>query len=222
MIIGRDEAKSSGLKRYRTGKPCLRGHMSERFVSTHQCCQCVADHRAAFRATDAGKATDRAYKATELYREKARAYQAKVWRENPVAKAKNRTSKTKRKYQIMIYNAKHYAENKEANKARGRLFREKNPLYYRAANSVRRARLLAAEGRFTAEDVLKIYADQNGLCASCGADISCGYHVDHIIPLAKGGSNWPNNLQCLCQPCNNRKKDKMPDEWERVKHVVVG
>lgn len=40
-IIDRITAKSLGLKRYFTGTPCLRGHLSERFVSTSGCVNCV-------------------------------------------------------------------------------------------------------------------------------------------------------------------------------------
>lgn len=52
-------------------------------------------------------------------------------------------------------------------------------------------------------DVLAI-----GRCAHCGKtdDLT----VDHIIPLAAGGSNDRRNLQCLCQACNHAKADSLP------------
>ena len=44
-------------------------------------------------------------------------------------------------------------------------------------------------------------------CVTCGE-----YHrlvIDHIHPVAKGGSDHPDNLQTLCWPCNSLKKDKV-------------
>ena len=29
--------------------------------------------------------------------------------------------------------------------------------------------------------------------------------IDHVVPLARGGSNRLENLQLLCQDCNRRK-----------------
>jgi hypothetical protein len=34
-------------------------------------------------------------------------------------------------------------------------------------------------------------------------------HIDHIIPVAAGGTNDEANLWLACQLCNNHKSDKM-------------
>jgi hypothetical protein len=41
-------------------------------------------------------------------------------------------------------------------------------------------------------------------CQACGRGASDGtkLHVDHIVPVAGGGSNDETNLQCLCEECN--------------------
>ena len=39
-IISRKEAIGKGLKRYFTGKPCSKGHLSERYVSNPRCIEC--------------------------------------------------------------------------------------------------------------------------------------------------------------------------------------
>lgn len=43
-ITSRKEAKERGLKHYFTGKPCKRGHIEKRFVSTFQCVICSRMH----------------------------------------------------------------------------------------------------------------------------------------------------------------------------------
>jgi hypothetical protein len=44
-------------------------------------------------------------------------------------------------------------------------------------------------------------------CVECGCE-SRPLHVDHIVPRAKGGGNFPENLQTLCDKCNLRKGAK--------------
>ena len=47
-------------------------------------------------------------------------------------------------------------------------------------------------------------------CQICGITAKDGakLHVDHIIPIAKGGKTVPDNLQTLCERCNLGKSDK--------------
>lgn len=47
-------------------------------------------------------------------------------------------------------------------------------------------------------------------CVLCGRTVKDGVklHVDHIIPIAKGGKTEKNNLRTLCASCNFGKSDK--------------
>ena len=48
-------------------------------------------------------------------------------------------------------------------------------------------------------------------CKECGAtNEETTLHIDHIKPVAKGGTNDPSNLQILCEKCNLAKHT---DEW---------
>jgi len=50
-------------------------------------------------------------------------------------------------------------------------------------------------------------------CYLCGKLIPKGHrHVDHIVPLSKGGTHRPSNLAVACDICNMRKHDKLPEE----------
>lgn len=47
-------------------------------------------------------------------------------------------------------------------------------------------------------------------CQLCGKYMpdEVGLHIDHIIPISKGGKTVPSNLQVLCSKCNGRKSNK--------------
>lgn len=118
---------------------------------------------------------------------------------------------------IAKYCEQYYAENRERIAEYQLKYRSANAEKYAQNNRNRRARKRNAEGRHTAADVSRIFEGQRGLCANCHTALfKCGknkFHVDHIIPLVRGGSNWPDNLQCLCPACNNRKRAKDPIAW---------
>jgi 5-methylcytosine-specific restriction endonuclease McrA len=96
---------------------------------------------------------------------------------------------------------------------------ERAKLVNRAIRSARRARQKAADGRFTAADIRALETRQKGKCACCGKKRKLA--VDHIVPLAKGGTNWPNNLQLLCTPCNASKSAKDPITFMQEKGLLL-
>lgn len=80
--------------------------------------------------------------------------------------------------------------------------------------------------RFRLRPIEDLYKDKffalfNHRCFKCGVKekphpeigkppILC---IDHHIPMILGGHLVPGNLVSLCRKCNNRKKDKSPEEF---------
>ena len=63
-------------------------------------------------------------------------------------------------------------------------------------------------GRHIARDVRqRVWQRYGGRCAECQSDQYLEY--DHVIPVAKGGSNGENNVQLLCRRCNLKKSDRI-------------
>lgn len=83
----------------------------------------------------------------------------------------------------------------------------------RAITRNRHARKKSNGGIHTEADIQKQYANQKGKCYYCQKKVGKTYHVDHVIPLSRGGSNDPSNLVIACTVCNARKYNKLPHEW---------
>ena len=98
-------------------------------------------------------------------------------------------------------------------------WRKNNKEKGRHAVRRRRARRKGAGGSHTVEDVRAIVAMQtpagkrNPRCWWCDEEIGGTYHVDHRIPLAKGGGDEPGNLVIACPRCNLSKHTRMPHEF---------
>ena len=84
--------------------------------------------------------------------------------------------------------------------------RKRNPEYReRERERMRKRRAKAGNYR---KLLVRLIVRQRALCALCGnllpedpADI----HIDHVVPVARGGSSDPENLQAVCAACNLRK-----------------
>jgi 5-methylcytosine-specific restriction endonuclease McrA len=123
---------------------------------------------------------------------------------------------------------KHYVKNEDRYKKAGRdryllkkdeiqkYIREwcrKNPDRVRLQGFRKRERERNASGSAAAEQVASRVLYYGGLCYICLKDADA---VDHVIPLAGGGTCWPANLRPICTPCNSRKGARiMPRDLPR-------
>jgi hypothetical protein len=56
---------------------------------------------------------------------------------------------------------------------------------------------------------LQILERDSYTCQYCGDEAN---HVDHIVPISRGGTNDPENLVASCSSCNHRKGNRTPEE----------
>lgn len=152
------------------------------------------------------------------YQERNREKERARYRAYHAANREARNAQSRACYQDQQEARRAYAKAyREANKDEVRLcvqkWRDENPDKLRVLNRNYRARLRGAAGTHTTKDIETKYAEQKGRCYWCSTPLRGVYHLDHIIPLSKGGGNGPGNICCACPPCNLSKKAKMPSEF---------
>jgi len=199
----KSEAIALGYKRYFNGKECLRGHIAERTLGGN-CAECLKEKKRRYREQHPN------------YRKEY--YQKNKERENANSSRYHLEHKKERRE----YARKWAMENAELRAAFQSEWREKNPDYaanhkannrhlYKVYANRRRNRL--ASGVLSAGIVTRLYALQKGRCACCSCPLDDSFHLDHIVPLCRGGENTDNNVQLLTAGCNLRKGRKRPEEY---------
>lgn len=116
-------------------------------------------------------------------------------------------------------NKEHVKARMAANSAR---HHKENPDLSRIKAQNRRAQMRENGGKLSRGLAQKLLALQGGKCACCQisfTDIS--YELDHIIPIALGGTNSDENIQLLCQPCNRAKSAKHPVDFMQSKGFLL-
>jgi 5-methylcytosine-specific restriction endonuclease McrA len=174
-----------------------------------QCRPCKRIANAKHRAKTRAQASERTKRWNESNPEKKRAYSA-LYRQRHPEKARAAVAKALKVWRarnaekLARDNARWYAEHPEA-----RRLKQHN-------------RKIRTRGRISKGIVEKLLILQKGKCVACRDLLSrTGYHIDHIISVARGGANEDWNIQLLCPHCNVQKHTKHPVKFMQEKGFLL-
>lgn len=161
-------------------------------------------------------------KALYLERMKSPAYRDKrnVATQEWKKKNKERNDENRKKYNarrdhVNALQRAWVAKNIEHLRALRRKYQKLDPHQFRAKAAKRRG----APGKWTAEDIAALRTVLGDRCMACRTAL--GDCVDHVVPIAKGGSSWPINLQFLCRSCNSAKGVKDTDHRTDAQKKII-
>ena len=119
-----------------------------------------------------------------------------------------RTANEERK---RLYDREYNRQNSEAVAAKSRKWNLENPEKKALYRQQRRAKINDSKAyKVTAKEIKKLLGNP---CTYCGAQ---SQHVDHVLPLSRGGEHRIGNLVGACAGCNLSKGAKFITEWRRM------
>lgn len=107
---------------------------------------------------------------------------------------------------------RNFYHNDKAYSVNDILLHEQNIAKRQAWQSTREYQMNEERRRMTPTLRYQILNRDHYRCVVCGRSAKEDHvklHVDHIIPVSKGGKTVPENLQTLCEDCNLGKSDKI-------------
>lgn len=226
-ILSYEDALAKGSRYYFLGTACGHGHVGARYTRSRACFECNVERSGKWQTKNRPRVLAYNKRRYEANREENRA-KANQWRmDHPrehylanKAWAENNREKVRASFR------KHYHANPEKHREKKAVWRAANKdgeKAYRAANiemirthkrtsqARRRAKKAETGGSHTIQDIADRFNGQRQRCAYCRISLKVRpYHVDHMVAIAMGGSNAPNNIQILCPACNIKKSAKDP------------
>lgn len=135
-----------------------------------------------------------------------------------------KTYKVENKEKIRAKRREYYLNNKNLFQEMLQIYRktEKGKMAYKNSNNKRRAKI--KEGSIKTED-LQLLIENSKTCYWCNSKLNkkekAGFHLDHYVPLAKGGTHTIDNIVISCPDCNLRKNAKDPYEFALTKGKLL-
>jgi 5-methylcytosine-specific restriction endonuclease McrA len=147
---------------------------------------------------------DRVRAQRERDRERIREY-LRGWRQRNREKLRDYSARYRLEHhdRELAKSRKYHRLNAEYRRQGSAEWRRKNPDRHAFLSAARRARELNAVGSHTYAEWRAMVALFEGRCAYCGR--LGPLTRDHVIPLARGGSNSIGNILPCCRTCNGRK-----------------
>ena len=122
---------------------------------------------------------------------------------------------------VREYGAEWREGNRDIARKNSAQWRAENPDAVKAHHQNRRAMKKMAGGKLSAGLAKQLLKLQKGKCACCGMPLGVGFHMDHVMPLALGGSNTDDNMQLLRATCNLQKHDKHPVDFMQQRGFLL-
>jgi 5-methylcytosine-specific restriction endonuclease McrA len=162
----------------------------------------------------AANAKSREKNAEKVREHKQLAYLAQ--RDRPEFKERLRQYTALRAPEKRAYDAAYRAQNAERLDGIKKAWRARNADIVRAIRSTYKARRRKAmEGGDSSAQIAAWLRQQARVCFWCEADCADKFHIDHVMPLARGGKHQVANLCIACPRCNLRKNAKHPDNFRQ-------
>jgi 5-methylcytosine-specific restriction endonuclease McrA len=115
-----------------------------------------------------------------------------------------------------------YEKNKDRMSEFNRQWKKDNPELVIEYSARRRAvKKNATVEKISAEMLASLLLKQKGCCAYCRKELDESKHLDHKVPLSRGGEHSMRNLAWACQTCNLSKGTKTPEEWDYGSSITV-
>lgn len=134
-------------------------------------------------------------------------------------RAREAEYRNKNKKKLQENKTRWYIRNMDRMKAIASEWAASRPDVIKAYAHNRRAR--AGSGKLSKDISSRLFKLQRGLCACCKQPLGNKYHLDHIMPLALGGTNTDDNVQLLRGQCNLRKRAKHPIDFMQERGFLL-